>query len=71
MQNLINQAADLIKQYNPKLAIIWNTQPFNRVNAALAFAKGFNGEDINATASLVLQVAYLDRDYRERMGAQK
>lgn len=64
MENLISEACDLIHPFNPDLAKAFQEQPFNRVNLALAFARGFK-EDLNQTASLVLQVAYLDRTSRE------
>jgi hypothetical protein len=67
MQEIINQAADLIAKFNPQLAKAWMSQPFNRVNLAYAFAAGFaksETDDINENAALVIRVALLDREMR-------
>lgn len=68
MQDTINEAAELIAQYDPALANLWKSQPFNRVSMAYAFASGFakdESDDIHPTAELVLRVALLDREMRK------
>ena len=65
MQNLINNAARLIGQYNGQLAQMWLAKPFHRVQIAHAFAAGFaqgEDQDVHPDASLVLEVAFLFRD---------
>ena len=67
LHDTIEETAELITKFNPSLAHLWRTQPFNRVNVAYAFAAGFaksDEDDINANASLVMQVAILDREIR-------
>jgi hypothetical protein len=65
--DIIADAAALIATYNPALADCFRNEPFRRVNLALAFAAGFRksvNDDIHPTASMVLRVAYLDRQTR-------
>ena len=67
-EKLIQEAADLIAKFNPQLAKAWMLKPFNRVNMAYAFAAGFaksDDDDINENASIVIQVALLDRELRK------
>lgn len=68
MHNVIKSAAELIATYNPKLADCFRNQPLRRVDLAHAFAAGFAGgdpsKDIHPVASLVLRVAYADREAR-------
>lgn len=67
MHNLITETADLIRQYNPRLAAAFEAQPFRRVELARAFARGFvtdAADDVHPVAAAVLRVAYADRDAR-------
>jgi hypothetical protein len=67
MQDVISSAAAIISKYNAELARCFLSQPFRRVEIAMAFSKGFEksmGGDIHPAASLVLRVAYADRDMR-------
>lgn len=69
MNDLINETAALIRQYNPRLAEAFINQPFRRVDLAQAFSRGFAdsiGGDIHPAANAVLRVAYADRDARLR-----
>ena len=62
MSQLIQDAANLIADYNPALAVAFRNQPAQRINLAMAFAAGFSGEDVHPVASLVIRAAYLDRE---------
>ncbi len=65
--DIINSAAALIAKYNPTLADCFRNEPFRRVNLALAFAAGFKRnehDDVHPVASLILRVAYADREAR-------
>lgn len=68
MQDLINEAAEVIRHYNPALADAWITDGWRRVDLALAFAAGFKhasvDDDPHPHAAIVLHVAYLLRDAR-------
>lgn len=67
MTNAISTASDAIADFNPQLAEVFRDQPFQRVNAAKAFAAGFakNPEDdIHPVAALVLEIALFDRAMR-------
>ena len=64
---LIAQAAAIIATYNQKLSTMWINQPFKRVDIAHAFSAGFTSEDVTKPASLVMQVAYIDRDCRKHL----
>lgn len=67
MTNLINEAVNIINQYNPKLAKAWKSQPFKRLTFARAFAVGFVNspeDDIHPDASRVFEISILDRDSR-------
>ena len=71
MQDLINEAAAIIKPYNAELAEAWKSQPFRRVNLARGFIYGFmaKAEDGEAPrfAWLVLRVALLDQRARKNL----
>lgn len=67
LEQLVGEAADLLRPFNEELANAFLNEPFRRVDLALAFASGFAKEDtddIHPTASLVLRVALFDRDSR-------
>ena len=67
MQQLINEAAAIIRQYNVALADAFLAQPFRRVELACAFSRGFvqNPEDdAPEFCNLVLRVAYADKEAR-------
>lgn len=67
MQDIINSTVDILAKFSPDLAEMFRTQPFNRVDIAVAFAAGFvqnNSDDPNPIAMTVLKVAFLDRDSR-------
>jgi hypothetical protein len=67
MQSTILSAASIIAEYNSALAKCFINEPFRRIDLAMAFARGFAKnatDDIHPAASLVLRVAYLDRENR-------
>jgi hypothetical protein len=67
MHSIITNAAAIIANYNPTLANLFIAQPLRRVDLAYAFSAGFAKNeygDINATASLVIRAALLDRESR-------
>jgi hypothetical protein len=66
---LIKETADLIRQYDPALANLWLTQPFQRVGMAIAFANGFlhTGKKLgidHPAAKVVMKVACADKRIR-------
>lgn len=63
MQDLINQAAEMIRPYNAKLADMFLNQPFQRVNLADAFEAGFKSGPSEYTQA-IRRVADLDRRMR-------
>jgi hypothetical protein len=68
MEELIKSAAELIAQFNPSLAVKFQDEPLNRVTVAHAFARGFVKEvtdDPEPLAVKVIEVAYLDRRFRQ------
>lgn len=66
MQDLINEAAEMIRPYNAKLADMFLAQPFQRVNLADAFEAGFKSGPSEYTR-MISNIADLDR--RMRMAA--
>jgi len=67
MQTIINDTVDILAKFSPDLAEMFRTQPFNRVDIAVAFAAGFvqnDNNDPNQTAMAVMKVAFMDRDSR-------
>ena len=67
IDTLIAEAADLIRPFSAELADAFIAEPFRRVDLALGFAAGFateESDDIDPRASLVLRVAFADRDLR-------
>ena len=67
MQAIINDTVDILAKFSPDLAEMFRTQPFNRVDIAVAFAAGFvknDNDDPNPTAIAVLEVAFMDRNAR-------
>lgn len=70
MENLIKEAAGLISEYDRDLARIFESQPFNRVSIARAFARGLvrnEEDDIHPAADLVLRVAIMDQESRKQV----
>lgn len=68
--SLVNEAADVLRSFSEELAHAWLTQPFRRVDLALAFARGFvknETDDPHPTGQLVLRVAFADRQYRSAL----
>ncbi len=65
---LVSTAADLIGRYDRALAALFRNSPFQRVNAANAFAAGFRRKGATATSApqVVLRVALLDQTIRAR-----
>lgn len=71
MNDLIAEAASIIREYNAPLANAFVARPFSRVDLARAFAAGFVSspeEDIHPAAALVLRIAYADKE-RRRLAA--
>jgi hypothetical protein len=67
MDDLIRDAADIIRPFSPDLAAAFIAQPFARIDLALGFAAGFakdDADDIHPAASIILQIAFADRDAR-------
>ena len=67
-EELIEDTATLIAEYNPQLADAWRSKPFKRVDLAYAFARGFvknEEDDINPIASIVIQASLLDQQVRK------
>lgn len=68
--NAINNAAALIREYNPALADCWMRQPHRRLDLARAFAAGFpvdqHGE-IPALCWDIIKVALADVESRRAM----
>lgn len=67
IQTAVNEAANIMSQFSPEIAEMFRTQPFNRVDIAVAFAAGFvknDSDDPNPTAMIVMKVAFMDRESR-------
>lgn len=67
LEQLVREAADLLRPFSQDLADAFLSDPFRRVDLAFAFASGFakdETDDVHPTASLVIQVALFDRDSR-------
>tara|TARA_R110000787_G_scaffold7296_3_gene25006 strand:- start:425 stop:634 length:210 start_codon:yes stop_codon:yes gene_type:complete len=67
MDDLIRDAADLIRPFSADLAAAFIDQPFSRTDLAFAFAAGFakdDSDDIHPTASIIIQIALADRRHR-------
>ena len=62
MNDLINEAADMMAHYDRGAANIFRNQPFRRAGIASAFRKGFrkHSENSLATCNLLDKVAALD-----------
>lgn len=62
MDDLINEAADMMAHYDRGAANIFRNQPFRRAVIASAFRKGFrkHSENSIATCNLLDKVAALD-----------
>ena len=66
MSNLIKEASEIIAEYNKELATKFVNEPFNRVNIARSFSRGFvkNPEDdAPSFCYTILKVALLDSKY--------
>jgi hypothetical protein len=64
---IIENAAQIIGEYNPQLANCFRTQPFRRVILAESFAAGFKKNeygDAPEICHLILRAAYADRASR-------
>lgn len=66
MTNLINDAADLMAQYDVGAANVFRTQPFHRAQIAAAFRKGFriHSDRTLAVCSIIERVASVDAAQR-------
>ena len=67
MNSIINNTVRIIAKFSPDMAEMFRTQPFNRVDIAVAFAAGFvknDNDDPNPTAMAVMEVAFMDRNSR-------
>ena len=62
INELIKEAAELIKPYSEDCYYAFLSQPFNRVNIALAFEAGF--DEPNYKTNLILGAAKLERQFR-------
>ena len=67
MNDLILEAVAIIAGYNPKLATLFADRPFQRVLLAKAFLAGFTTTP--ETCQLVLDIAELDKKFRQRDNA--
>jgi hypothetical protein len=67
MTATIRDAADIIRPFSADLADAFIALPFSRIDLALGFARGFandDADDIHPAASLILSIAFADRDLR-------
>jgi hypothetical protein len=72
MDDLIKEAASIIRDYDPALAEAFISNPFRRIDLACAFSSGFvksPEDDAPEFCNIILRVAYADRDAR-RLAAQ-
>jgi len=68
MQDLILEVSELIAKYNKPLSVAFINQPFNRVNLARAFSRGFvkNVEDDAPNfCYTIVRIAMLDKECRK------
>lgn len=63
---IINEAASLIREFNPRLADAFIAQPFNRVALAKAFRAGFKAQSVYSEKVCQFVETVARRDQLER-----
>lgn len=63
MNNTVNQAAALIREFNPALASLFIARPFHRETIVVAFERGFikHSEYTRKVCQLVANLAKIDK----------
>ena len=67
MEKLINEAAELMAEFDRNAANVFRNQPFNRASIAKAFRGGFSKHSAKslATCDVLDKVAQLDKNVRD------